>query len=533
MSKAVSDQYEVVVIGAGAGGAAVSYRLAELGAHVLCLEQGDWIDREQLPKAHPDWELRARRYWNPNPAHRRWPSDYPVENLGADPVDTYFYNAVGGSTIGFGGIYWRFQPSDFRTRTLDGFGVDWPLAYRDLAPYYRMNELIIGVSGLAGDPLAPEREDPPLPPVSMEKIGRMWAHAFMKLGWIWWVQDCAIATRAYGEGREGCVGRGFCAQGCPSRALGTADVTYWPGALQLGVDLRTRARVSEIQLDRRGRVSSVEYFDEDGKAHAVQAPVVVISAGGIGSARLLLMSKSSPFPDGLANSSGLVGRNLMVHVQSLVTGLFEEPTEVDHGAWGGSVATRQFYETDPSNDFLRGFTIGGHRGWSPLNTALQVVPWGTEHHAVFEKHLNHEGVAYVLGDDEPDEVNRVELAYDMLDGLGLPGIRTYYRLSENSKRLGAAGIARARELCYAAGAQDVRDSGLSPVFGWHLMGTARMGTDPSSSVINADHRAHDVPNLFVVDGSSLPTGGSVNPTNTIQAMALRAADRIFALRKDL
>ena len=120
--------HDVLVIGAGAGGAAVSARLAENGLKVLCLEQGDWLDRSQTTKSHLDWEVRGRRYWNPNPSRRRWPSDYPVTNLGKDPVDTYLYNVVGGSTVGFGGIYWRLQPSDFKTRTLDGFGVDWPLS---------------------------------------------------------------------------------------------------------------------------------------------------------------------------------------------------------------------------------------------------------------------------------------------------------------------------------------------------------------------------------------------------------------------
>ncbi len=526
-------EHDTIVIGAGAGGAAVCHRLSKLGLRVLCLEQGEWIDRTLLPKAHGDWEVRARRYWNPNPSRRRWREDYPVTNLGADPIDTYFYNAVGGSTVGFGGIYWRFQPSDFRTKTLDQFGVDWPIAYRDLAPYYDENEHILGVSGLAGDPIAPERKAPPLPPVAMGKLGRMWARAFQKLGWTWWVQDCAISTRAWGVGREGCQGRGFCAQGCPSKALATADVAYWPSALAQGVELRTGARVRELTVDNRGLVSAVQYYDRDGKVHEVSAPVVVLAGGGVGTPRLLLMSKSKYFPDGLGNSTGLVGKNLMAHVQSLVSGLFDEPTEVDHGAWGGSVATRQFYETDDRNNYLRGFSIGGHRGWSPLNTALQVAPWGPGHHLAMERYLNHEGVAYVLGDDEPEEINRVELDPQKTDEYGLPGVRTHYRLSENSKRLGADGIRRARELCEAAGALSVRDSGLSPVFGWHLMGTARMGRDSKTSVINSDNRAHDVPNLFIADGSSLPTGGSVNPTNTIQAIALRAADRIVALRRQL
>jgi choline dehydrogenase-like flavoprotein len=526
-------EYDVLVIGAGAGGAAVSARLAEHGLSVVCLEQGDWVDRDQLPKNHLDWEVRGRRYWNPNPNYRRWPADYPITNLGEDPVDTYFYNAVGGSTIGFGGIYWRMLPSDFCTKSLDGFGVDWPLSYADLAPYYRQNELIIGMSGLAGDPTGPERDELPFPPVAMGKLGRTWAKAFHKLGWYWWIQDCAITTRPFGEHRTGCVDRGFCAFGCPSRALATVDVTYWPLALERGVELRTQARVREITVNRQGLATGAVYYDAAGNLQEVRAPLVVLSGGGLGTPRLLQMSTSTAFPNGLANSSGLVGKNLMVHVQALVTGRFEEPTGSDHGAWGGTVCSREFYETSTQNDFVRGFTLGGHRGWSTLNTALQVAPWGAGHHASLEKHLNHEGAVYVLGDDEPEETNCVELDWDNLDSFGLPGLRTNYTLSPNSKALGYEGIRRAHEMLDAAGAVDARDSGLSPIFGWHLMGTARMGSDPTTSVVDSDQRSHDVRNLFIVDASVLPTGGSVNPTNTIQALALRASDRILALRDEI
>jgi choline dehydrogenase-like flavoprotein len=524
---------DVIVIGAGAGGAAVSLRLAERGLRVVCLEQGDWVDRDRLPKRFIDWEVRGRRYWNPNPARRRWPADYPITNLGEHPIDTYFYNTVGGSTVGFGGIYWRLQPSDFRTHSLDGFGVDWPIRYEDLAPYYRQNELIIGMSGLAGDPTGPPREELPTPPVGMDKLGRIWAEAFAKLGWYWWIQDCAITTTSYDGHREGCVGRGFCAFGCPSKSLSTVDVSYWPRALQQGVELRTNARVREITVDTNGLATGVQYYDAEGRLNVLQAPVVVLSGGGLGTPRTLMMSTSAQFPNGLANSSGLVGKNLMTHVQSLVTGLFEEPTHADHGAWGGSVCSRQFYETDPKNDYLRGFTLGGHRGWSILNTALQIAPWGPRHHEVLSEHLNHEGAVYMLGDDDPEESNYVELDWENVDSFGLPGLKTYYTLSENSRNLGEDGIRRAREVCEAAGATSMRDGGLFPVTGWHLMGTARMGADARTSVVDADHRCHDVPNLFIVDASSMPTGGSVNPTNTIQAMALRAADRMVELRSEI
>jgi choline dehydrogenase-like flavoprotein len=150
-----------------------------------------------------------------------------------------------------------------------------------------------------------------------------------------------------------------------------------------------------------------------------------------------------------------------------------------------------------------------------------------------ERHLNHEGVIHIVGDDEPEEVNRVELDWTELDRFGLPGVRTHYRLSENSMRLGAQAIRRATELSEASGATSVRHFPLSPVIGWHLLGTARMGTDPTTSVVDGDHRSHDIPNLFLADGSSMATGGGVNPAHTIQALGLRAADRIYASRREL
>lgn len=521
---------DVLVIGSGPAGAAVTTRLAERGARVTCLEQGDWIPPEQRPKAFSDWDVRGRRRWAPNPTRRRGPYDYEVTSRGADPVEVYMYNAVGGSAIGYGGHFWRLLPSDFRTKTLDGYADDWPIRYRDLAPYYDLNESIMGVSGIEGDPTGPDRGPYPTPPLPIGALGRRWIEGFEKLGWYWWPQENAIISRDY-AGRQACIGRGFCTLGCPSGSLSTPDVAYWPRALAAGAELITKARVREITVDATGTATGVLYYDADGVVHELKARIVVLCANGVGTPRLLLSSRSALFPDGLANSSGLVGRNFMVHVQSVVTGRFTEALDVYQGHRGSVISSRHFYETDPKNDFVRGFMITGMRGNSPLNTALGGAPWGRGHHAAVEAALNHDASVWICGDDEPDPENRVELDWSNLDAFGLPGIRTVYRLTNNSRAIGAAGIARAREFVAATGATDIRDVGLSPILGWHLLGTARMGTAANTSVVDADNRAHDVPNLYVVDGSSFVTSASVNPTNTIQALALRAADRIWAERR--
>ena len=244
------------------------------------------------------------------------------------------------------------------------------------------------------------------------------------------------------------------------------------------------------------------------------------------------MSSSPSHPDGLANSSGLVGKNLMVHVQSFATGLFEEPVDGWNGTWGGTVSTRQFYETDPARDYLRGFIMSGCRGWSPLNLALQIAPWGSGHHRAFDERINHEISLYLCGEDLPEESNRVELDWDHLDGFGMPGVVTHHELNDNSRRLGRDMIGHAHQVLEAAGARSVRDFGLAPIWGWHLLGTARMGDDPRTSVADRFNRAHDVPNLFIADGSSMPTSAGVNPSATIQALALRCADQIWESRRD-
>jgi choline dehydrogenase-like flavoprotein len=525
----VTQTADVLVIGAGAAGAALAWRLAQRGADVLVLEQGDWVPDDAIPKRHADWQVRARRSWSPSAARRGWPADYPIRALGANPVDAFTYSAVGGSATGWGGAMWRFLPSDFRGRTLDDFGRDWPIAYDDLAPYYAINEQEMGIAGLAGDPTAPEIDPLPLPPVSMGEMGDRWMDGFERLGWYWWPQSQAIASRDY-RGRPACTNLGHCTFGCPTGALATPANTYWPAALRGGARLLTGARVREITVDPRGRATGALYHGPDGGVHRATAPVVVLACNGLGTPRLLLMSTSPAFPDGLANSSGLVGRNLMVHVQTTVVGRFAQRTGADHGPWGATATTRQFYETDPTRGFKRGFILTAMRGFTPLDTALQTAGWGEGHHAALEHHLNHEAVVWVSGDDEPEPHNRVELDHDHRDADGLPGVVTHYTLSENSRRIGEAAVARATELCRAAGAESVRVLGFDRLLGWHLLGTARMGSDRGDSVVDAWNRCHDVPNLLVVDGSAMATGAAVNPTHTMQALALRAADGIWRRR---
>jgi choline dehydrogenase-like flavoprotein len=528
------DRADVVVVGSGAAGAALAWRLAEHGARVVCLEQGDWVDPASYASRRPDYETQLfRGDFHLDPNVRARPEDYPVVTPGPTPPSVVMFNGVGGSTIHWQGFHFRFHPSDFRVRTLDGVADDWPIAYRDLEPYYELNDRMMGVSGLAGDPANPPRAPRPTPPLPVGVIGETMARAFDRLGWHWWVGDNAIVSRPY-DGRPACELHGKCFFGCPMGAKASTDVTYWPKALRRGAVLRTRARVREVTVDARGRATGVLYHDARGALHEQRARVVVVSCNGVGTPRLLLNSTSRLFPHGLANSNGVVGKYLMLHPGRYVEGLFERRTDGHVGPFGVPLYSQEFYETDASRGFVRGYTLLVERTLGPLSHALRPalpVPWGAGHHGAMRRRFPHTIGADVVVEDLPEERNRVELDPAVKDSSGIPAPRVHYARGENSERALTHGVARAREALQAAGAVELLDDGMK--FNWaHLMGTARMGADPRRSVVDAWHRAHDVPNLFVVDGSSFTTAAGVNPTSTIGALALRAADGIWARRAD-
>ena len=246
---------DVLVIGAGASGAALCWSLAQSGISVLCLEQGDWVALNAFPTSEADAQVHMQTDFHPEPSVRRLPSDYPV-NSQDSPVAPLMYNAVGGSTIHFGSHYPRFPPSDFRVKTVDGVADDWPLSYEELEPYLELNDRITGVSGLRGDPAYPAKPERPCPPLAIRPGGELLAKGFDKLGWHWWASDTAISSVPY-DGREPDTG-GFL------RSLSSVDITYWPKALQLGAKLKTHARVREVLVDRSGKATGVLYYDGQG-----------------------------------------------------------------------------------------------------------------------------------------------------------------------------------------------------------------------------------------------------------------------------
>jgi choline dehydrogenase-like flavoprotein len=358
--------------------------------------------------------------------------------------------------------------------------------------------------------------------VPLGRSGTRYARALNELGWHWWPSDVALATKAY-DGRAQCLNLGQCTLGCAQGAKASVDITYWPHALRAKVELRTRCRVREITTNKLGMVSGVVYFDPHGIERFQPAEVVILAANGVGTPRLLLNSTSSRFPDGLANSSGLVGRNLMLHPWPQVSGYVDEEMDGDR-APPTVLWSKEFYETDHSRDFVRGYTLQFVRGNGPAHEAITNLgtgrlPWGKDHHRVYREQLYHRVTAIVACEDLPEEHNRVTIDPVLKDSHGIPAPKIDYKVSNNTRAMMDHGIARASEVLEAAGARNIFGSSVGLSSPGHLLGTARMGTDPARSVVNEWGRCHDVKNLFIVDGSIWVTCGGVNPTSTIQALA--------------
>ena len=518
---------DVLIIGAGASGAALAWSLADTRMRIVCLEQGDWIKPSDYPSTGRDWEARQQGDFSVSPNRRRSPMDYPINEDGS-PIKIANFNGVGGGTILYAGHFPRLHPSDFRVRSLDGVGEDWPIDYATLEPYYAQNDRMMGIAGLAGDPAYPPKIAV-LPPLPLGKSGATLGHAMNKLGWHWWPSDSGMATQDY-DGRAKCINLGHCIAGCAQGAKASTDITYWPKAIRARVELRTRCRVREITSNDEGMATGVIYYDADGIEQFQAAEVVILACNGVGTPRILLNSASPRHPDGLANSSGLVGKNLMFHPYAAIRGAFDEQLD---GYRGAHICTwsQQFYETDLARGFVRGYTFQFSRGHGPVTTALWGmglgrIPWGADHHQALRRWFDRSAGMLAICEDLPEEHNTVTLDPVLQDAHGIPAPKIDYTLSENSRKMLDHAVARGSDILRAAGAHEIAFESPVPGAGWHLMGTARMGTDPSRSVVNEWGRCHDVKNLFIVDGSIFVTSGGVNPTATIQALALYIADSI-------
>jgi choline dehydrogenase-like flavoprotein len=538
-----SDEVDFVVVGSGAAGGIIAKELSENGFRVVVLEQGPYLTEadfthnevkvlnEDLLTNHPKLQ--------PN-TFRKTPDEK------AKPQRALVYGRlVGGTSVHFTANFWRFHEIDFVERSkigpIAGTGfTDWPITYADLEPYYTKVEWEIGVSGLAGaSPFDPPRSKPyPMPPLPVKGSGVIFEQAARKLGWHAFPAPMAILSQAR-PGRSACVNCGFClAFGCEVGAKSSSLAAAIRMAEKTGrCEIRPNSYVHRIELDANGKATGAVYFDEQRNAHLQKAKTVVVCANGAETPRLLLLSANKQFPNGLANSSGLVGKYLMLNSGGVSMGVFDEPLN-DYKGFAVSRIFHDFYELDAQKvGFYGGGGVDARFDLTPISFAMGALPpgtprWGKDFKATLAHNFTRTMEIFGHGTSLPLETNSFSLDPDLKDAWGLPALRMTYKDHPDDLKLSNWLNARALELLDAAGAkQKWNFPAQEQQFAVHLLGTCRMGNDPKTSVINADHRTHDVKNLFLCDGSSLVTSGRGQPTMTIEALAFRAADRIRDLAK--
>ncbi len=509
-------EVDLLIVGAGAGGATLAQRLARRGWKIVVLESGPFWDPDR------DWvsdEAGSHRlYWT-------------AERVtgGGDPVQLGKNNSghgVGGSMVHYAGYCPRFHPSDFRVRTQDGVAEDWPISYQDLKPHYERLELELPVAGQFwpwGDPHGyPHTAHPIAGGAEMA-----WAGA-RKLGIEMRVGPVGITNGAFGN-RPHCIYRGFCLQGCKVNAKASPLVTHVPDAIEHGAEFRAGCHAASVEIDpASGRAVGVRYFAPDGSEHLQRAEAVAVAGYSIETPRLLLNSTSARFPHGLANGNDQVGRCVMVQGAPQVAGRF--PAEMRmYKAPPPEISSEQFYETESARGFARGFAIQTV-GPLPIEWAQHVLADGHWGHALREymRDYNHWYTLGALSELLPDPENRVTVVPALRDAHGLPVARMDYTQSENDR----ANIAYAKRTLHAIfEAVDAQDVLVIDRYA-HLVGGCRMGEDPERSVVDSDHRTWEVENLLIADGSVMPTQGSANPALTIMALASRLAERLGAKRRD-
>ena len=524
---------DIVIVGSGPTGAAAAWRLATQGFDVLCVERGTWFDPDLLRRDASDFELRRGSRFHANPNIRQWDEDEPVDDS-ESPIRPMVGHAVGGSSVWWSAHMPRFRPEDFRSRTLDGVAEDWPIGHDDLARWFALNETEIGLAGVVGDPSGPERSNVLRRLPSVGPCGRRFAEAFDRLGWHWWPVDLTLGRPE--DGDEPCTHIGPCDIGCPSRRRASADRIYMRRAMEAGARLRTGLRALELEHDSAGHVTGLVCAGETGRVR-VKGTRYLLAANGMGTPRLLLMSRSGAFTEGLGNRSGMVGRNLMLHPYAKVEGLFEEQLGTWTSGQKAGLISFEYFSTRPEHDFVRGFKLQLNFGPQPVALALggtigEALPFGAAHHEEFERRFDRIAGVSICAEDLPEMENRIALSDTLVDRDGAPAPKMIYRVSENSRRSLDFGMDRAEEVLREAGAGTIYRTPLQKDAGFHIMGTARMGGDPETSVVDSNCLCHDSDNLYVIDASVFVTGSSANPTATAQALALRTADHIAATRRD-
>ncbi len=539
-----SDEVDFLIVGSGAAGGVLARELASAGHSVVVLEQGPY--RTAADFGHDEFqayiqnELLTHPSWTDHQTFRMDETNEAIVRDGSNgPPPALYARGVGGSSVHFSGNYWRMRPVDFKECSLlgpitgTGFA-DWPISYEELEPYYSKVEWEIGVSGAPG-PTDPPRSRPfPLPPMPVKSSGVLFERGALKMGLHPQVAPVAILSQPY-KGRPACTNCGFCMGfGCEMNAKSSSLAALIPQAEQTGrCEIRPLSTVFRLETNPQGRMSGAAYLDAQGQQHLQKAKAVILAANGAETPRLLLLSESSGFPDGLANGSGMVGKYLMGNCHSVMHGYFEH----ELNDWKGIQCTRiahDFYDHDPARGFYGGGGLDGRplvEGGPILNAFTEAympkMRWGRELKRDIINHFSRHMAVLASTTSLALESNNVSLDPQVKDTHGRPAVRITYRDHADDLAMAAFLQDRAAEILDAAGAAStLREPVVAQNLFTHLLGTCRMGDNPAKSVVDRYHRSHEIANLFVCDGSSLVTSGRGQPTLTIQALAFRAAEHI-------
>lgn len=513
---AAKEVIDVLVVGAGAAGSVIAAKSAQAGKRVLILEAGPERKLSDLESS----QISARRL--------KWGGAH-VEEQGNLKIGHAFNSGygTGGSALHHYGVWLRLHENDFNVKSEYGLGLDWPIQYKDLQPYYDRIQAEVGISGDAdAEVWRPEGAPYPMPPLPVFSQGQMIAKGFNQLNQKVAPVPLAINSKQY-NGRAACIYDGWCDAGCPTGALANPLVTYLPQAIAAGTEIRHNSSVARVLHDASGRKAiGVEYYDEEGNLHQVLANQIVLSAFVIQTARILLNSTSDKHPNGLSNNNDKLGRYLMTHPAQLLCGLFDEKTQPYLGPTGGQLICQEKYAVKQKGDAF------GSYQWLIANAAkpndllgiANTRPdiYGAALEPFMRKAANHFGQMNFVGEDIALPENRITLSNNK-DKYAVPMAMATHNIGDKTRSLAAMAVSEGLDIFKAAGASE---SWSGPTVGMHLMGGAVMGSDEKNSVCDSYGRCHELDNLYIAGPGVFPSSGAVNPTFTLHALALRTAEHM-------
>ena len=508
----MNDDSVVVIIGTGAGGGVLANELAQKGVSVVALEAGG----RYLPEDYinDEWESFGQLAWLDA---RTTSGDWRVAN-DFSGLPAWIVKAVGGTTTHWAGASLRFQDHEWKAKTnygdVQGANLlDWPIDGAEMAPYYEKAETKLGVTRTGDRAGLPGNNNFKVFEAGAKALGYKEVHT----------GRMAINSADYDD-RMACQQTGFCFQGCKWGAKWSAAYTDIPRGEATGnLEVRERAHVLKIEHDDSGKITGVLYADADGNQQMQKARIVCVAGNSIESPRLLLNSASSMFPDGLANSSGQVGRNYLRHMTGSVYAVFDKPVKMWRGTTMAGIIQDESRH-DPSRGFVGGYELETLGLGLPFMAAfLDPGAWGREFTTALDGYENMAGM-WIVGEDMPQETNRITLNHDVKDQHGLPAPNVHFDDHPNDIAMRNHAYKQGQAVYEAVGA--TRTFPTPPYPSTHNLGTNRMSENARDGVVNKWGQTHDIENLFVSDGSQFTTGAAENPTLTIVALAIRQADHI-------